>query len=166
MSFLKNKLITLPSRPRQHDFCLRSAATNKRFLHFCNVAKAVTKNCFVTALKLWVLIWDYCQQDLVKFQTFISFTLYLEKTLKLNLQGKKQTFKTFSSILYKIFSDIQFSKCFFESRARRTKCFFPEFFLVSLHFDVFCAFCCIFVIFTWTPSTRPYSSWSSRQVKR
>ena len=52
-----------------------------------------------------------------------------------------------SSILYKLFSDIQFSKCFFESRARRTKCFFPEFFLVSLHFDVFCAFFCIFIVY-------------------
>ena len=87
------------SRPRQHDFCLLSAATNKRFLHFCNVAKAVTENCFVTTLKLWVLIWDYCQQDLVKFQTFISFTLYIEKTLKLNFLGKKKTFKTFFNTL-------------------------------------------------------------------
>ena len=163
MSFLKNKLITLPSRPRQHDFCFRSAATNKRFLQFCNVAKAITKKLFCYCLELWVLIWGYCQQDLVKFQTFI-YSLFREN-IEIKFAGEKNKLLKLSSILYKLFSDIQFSKCFFESRARRTKCFFPEFFLVSLHFDVFCAFCCIFVVFTWTPSTRPHSSWSSRQAK-
>ena len=56
----------------------------------------------------------------------------------------------------------------FESRAWRTILVnvFPKCFLVSLHSDVYCAFCCILIVFTWTPSTRPHNSWSSRQAKQ
>ena len=53
------------------------------------------------------------------FQTFISFTLYLEKTLKLNLLGKKKLFKTFVPYFIS-FSVIYSFYGFFESRARRT----------------------------------------------
>ena len=63
------------------------------------------------------------------FQTFISFTLYLEKTLKLNLLGKKKLFKTFVPYFIS-FSVIYSFYGFFESRARRT--IFQNFFFQNV----------------------------------
>ena len=69
--------------------------------------------------------------------------------METKFSGKKN-FSNVSFIFHKLISDISFSKCFFESRAHRTifQNVFPKFFLVSLHFDVYCAICCMFVVFT------------------
>ena len=75
------------------------------------------------------------------FQTFISFTLYLEKTLKLNLLGKKKLFKTFVPYFIS-FSVIYSFYGFFESRARRT--IFQIFF--SKMFPCFLTFRCLLCI--------------------
>ena len=112
----KNRLITQPLSPGQHDFCLRSAATNERLHHFCNVAKAVPKYSAFWFEVTVNMIWS-------NFQTFALFPLFLEKILKLNLPGKKKTSKTF--LLYFIsFSVIYSLHGFFESRARRAN--FPN----------------------------------------
>ena len=84
----KNRLITQPLSPGQHDFCLRSAATNERLHHFCNVAKAVPKYSAFWFEVTVNMIWS-------NFQTFALFPLFLGKILKLNLPGKKKLLKLF-----------------------------------------------------------------------
>ena len=123
---------------------------------------------FVTALKLWVLICGYWQQDLVKFSNFRFIYSLFRENIETKFAGKKESFKTL--LLYFVSFSVILSFLSVSLKVRRVKRFFKMFFSkifpVSLHFDVFCAFCCIFVVFTLTPLTRPLSSWSSRQAKR
>ena len=54
------------------------------------------------------------------------YSLFREN-IEIKLAGEKNKLLKLSSTLYKLFSDIQFSKCFFESRARRKNVFFQNF---------------------------------------
>ena len=95
------------------------------------------------------------------------YSLFREN-IETKFAGKKESFKTL--LLYFVSFSVILSFLSVSLKVRRVKRFFKMFFSkifpVSLHFDVFCAFCCIFVVFTWTPLTRPLGSWSSRQAKR
>ena len=112
----KNRLITQPLSPGQHDFCLRSAATNERLHHFCNVAKAVPKYCEFWFEVTVNMIWS-------NFQTFDLFPLFLRKNIEAKFAGEKKTSKTFL-LYFTSFSVIYSLHGFFESRARRAN--FPN----------------------------------------
>ena len=128
-----HQLITQPWRPRQHDFCLRSATTNCPLV-FSNVYHCVeilqliahglrvvcynqdwqkvrevrrhegesgsllfnfTALTFVLLHKCFSYKHFHVKDQCIWAEIFVSCTLYFEKTLKLNLLGKKKLLKRF-----------------------------------------------------------------------
>ena len=83
---------------------------------------------------MWVLIWDYCQQDPVKFPNFhFIYSLFRENT-ETKFAGEKKTFVPYFisfSVIYSFYG-------FFESRARRTifqnVSLFPYISMFTVHF--------------------------------
>ena len=108
---------------------------------------------------MWVLIWGYWQQDLVKFSNFRFIYSLFRENIETKFAGKKGTFKTL--LLYFVSFSVILSFLSVSLKVRRVEWFFKMFFSKIFPFPYISMFSAHFVAYLSSLLELP---WRGRSV--